>query len=223
MPTRRIKPKAAHRARRGTGVKRRAPKRIGAPKRVAKRAARGPAGFAPPVSDDAVRGRTGRSWPEWIRVLDRAGARSMSHAEIAKYLAAAQRVPSWWSQMVTVGYERARGRRVKNQRTDGHSVSVSRTLEVPAAAVFRAFHDARQRARWLNASRFTIRTARAPHTLRVTWEDGRSHLLVTCTPKGARRSRVEIEHTRLGNAAAAARMKARWAKSLEQLRVMLAR
>jgi hypothetical protein len=192
-------------------------------KRAAKTAARGPAGFEPPVSDDAVRGRTGRSWTEWFRVLDRAGARTLKHAEIAKHLSAKERVSSWWSQMVAVGYERAIGRRVQNQRNDGYSVSVSRTLEAPAVTVFRAFHDAHQRARWLDAAPFTIRTARAPRTLRVTWEDGRSHLLVTCTAKSAKRSQVEIEHSRLESAAAAARMKARWSKNLEKLRGALER
>ena len=192
-------------------------------RRGSKRASLRPAGFAPPASDEAVRGRTGKSWKQWFGVLDRAGARDLNHAEIAKYLAVAQRVSSWWSQMVTLGYERAIGRRARNQRVDGYSVNVTRTLEAPAAAVFRAFQNARQRSRWLSASPFTIRTARAPRTLRVTWEDGRSHLLVTCTSKGPRRSQVEIEHTRLGGAAAAERMKARWAKSLEKLRATLER
>ena len=175
-----------------------------------------------PVSDEAVRGRTGRTWAEWMRVLDRADAREWTHAEIAKHLAASHRVSSWWSQMITVGYERMLGRRVRNQRSDGYSISVSRTLEAPAAAVFRAFHDAGRRARWLGATRFTIRTARAPRTLRVTWEDGRSHLLVTCTPKGTARCVVEVEHTRLASASAAARMKTRWARLLGRLRDSIA-
>ena len=198
------------------------PKRARRVVKRAERAAPKPAAFSAPVSDDAVRGRTGKSWAEWFQLLDRAGARELSHAEIAKYLAAAQRVSSWWSQMVAVGYERAIGRRVQNQRNDGYAVSVSRTLEAPADAVFRAFHDARQRARWLDATSFTIRAARAPRTLRVTWEDGRSHLLVTCTAKGAKRSHVEVEHTRLESAAAAQRMKSGWANRLERLRRLLA-
>jgi hypothetical protein len=194
-----------------------------APKPATGPTARGTASFQPPVSDHAVRGRTGRSWAEWFRVLDRAGARGLKHAEIAEHLSAKERVSSWWSQMVTVGYERAIGRRVQNQRNDGYSVSVSRTLEAPAATVFRAFHDARERARWLEAAPFTIRTSRAPRTLRVTWEDGCSHLLVTCTAKSAKRSQVEIEHSRLESAAVAARMKARWSKNLERLRAALER
>ena len=182
---------------------------------AAKRSRR--AASTPPVGDDAVRRSTGRSWTEWLRVLDRAGARSMTHREIAKYLAVQQRVASWWSQMVTVGYERARGLRATHQRPDGYSVSVSRTLDKPAADVFRAFHDARRRARWLTAQPFTIRAARPPRTLRVTWSDGRSHVFVTCTPSGANRCRVEIEHSRLASAAAAARAKTLWAGHLERL------
>src|SRR5688572_27657477 len=74
----------------------------------------------PPVSDDRVKGATGRDWAEWRRVLDAAGARKMSHAEIARMVhdrfaggdpsTSSGSVPphnaGWWSQMVTVGYER---------------------------------------------------------------------------------------------------------------------
>jgi uncharacterized protein YndB with AHSA1/START domain len=228
MATRAVKSRASVRAKQNAPA--RAKRSAGAPaaRRAPVKAKRGAAATrvnarsAAPVSDEAVRGRTGRSWAEWMRVLDRARAREWSHAEIARHLASAHRVSSWWSQMITVGYERMLGRRVQNQRTDGWSISVSRTLEAPAAAVFRAFHDARRRARWLGATKFTIRTARAPRTLRVTWEDGRSHLLVTCTPKGAARCVVEVEHTRLASASAAARMKTRWAGLLGRLRESIA-
>ena len=190
-----------------------------APRRPAARGRR----VATPVSDEAVRGRTGRTWAEWAGILDRARARTWTHAEIAKHLATVHRVSSWWSQMITVGYERMLGRRATNQRRDGYAISVSRTLEAPAARVFGAFHDARRRARWLDASRFTIRTARPPRTLRATWEDGRSHLLVTCTPKGAARCTVEVEHSRLASAAEAARLKTRWSRLLGRLAETLAR
>ena len=33
----------------------------------------------------------------------------MAHREITAWLSKAQKLPDWWAQMVTVGYERARG------------------------------------------------------------------------------------------------------------------
>ena len=83
---------------------------------------------APGISDAAVKARTGKGWAGWFATLDRAGAAQLPHREIAQILARRHRVPGWWSQMVTVEYERARGLRVRHQTTSGYSVAVSRTL-----------------------------------------------------------------------------------------------
>lgn len=65
------------------------------------------------ISDDAVRAKTGKTWAEWFSILDSAAAAKKKHVEIARFLRKKQRCASWWSQMVTVGYERARGLREK--------------------------------------------------------------------------------------------------------------
>jgi hypothetical protein len=70
------------------------------------------------MSDGSVRKRTGRAWAEWVRVLDAAGAAQKPHREIAAYVSSLG-TPGWWSQMVTVGYERIRGLREKGQRRSG--------------------------------------------------------------------------------------------------------
>ena len=38
------------------------------------------------VSDEAVRAKTGKAWTEWFAVLDRAGAATLTHREIAAHL-----------------------------------------------------------------------------------------------------------------------------------------
>src|SRR5436190_22306263 len=75
------------------------------------------------VGSDAVLRATGKAWDEWLRVLDRAGAKSMGHKEIALMLSRKFSVPDWWSQMVTVGYEQARGLRKLYEKADGYSAS----------------------------------------------------------------------------------------------------
>ena len=67
------------------------------------------------VGSEAVARATGRAWDEWLKVLDRAGAKTMPHKEIALLLSRKFDVPDWWSQMVTVGYEQARGLRAVHQ------------------------------------------------------------------------------------------------------------
>ncbi len=62
------------------------------------------------MSDDAVKAATGRDWAHWRRHLDAAGAAELAHIDIARLLYN-DGVPGWWSQMVTVGYERKIGKR----------------------------------------------------------------------------------------------------------------
>ena len=55
------------------------------------------------MSDTVVREKTGRTWEEWVRILDLRGARSMVHGDIARYLSEEHDVSGWWAQAVTVG------------------------------------------------------------------------------------------------------------------------
>ena len=63
------------------------------------------------ISSEAVHAKTGKTWPEWFAVLDKAGASGWPHKDIATHLHDKCGCPDWWSQMVTVGYEQARGRK----------------------------------------------------------------------------------------------------------------
>src|SRR5687768_242594 len=40
----------------------------------------------PKMSDDAVKAKTGKVWKEWFAILDKAGAKNMTHQEIVRYL-----------------------------------------------------------------------------------------------------------------------------------------
>jgi hypothetical protein len=60
----------------------------------------------------------------------------------------------------------------------------------------------------LEAHEITIRKATAPKTLRITGEDGKTHIDVYIIPKGDGKSQVSrLQHTKLANAREAARMK----------------
>src|SRR5262245_40836253 len=85
------------------------------------------------ISDEAVKKATGCGWDRWLATLDGAGCAKLSHKEIAKRIHERwPKVGGWWSQMVTVGYEQARGLRKANQNCDGDwQVSSSKTVGVP--------------------------------------------------------------------------------------------
>ena len=83
------------------------------------------------MSDASVSKATGRTWAQWVRVLDAEKSAEKPHREIAKYVSSLG-TPSWWTQMVTVGYERIRGLRDRGQSRAGlHDAGKSRTFDVP--------------------------------------------------------------------------------------------
>jgi len=173
------------------------------------------------MSDQMICAKTGRTWEEWVRLLDARGARSMVHRDIADYLYEEHGVPGWWAQTVTVGYERIRGLRDIGQRRSGeYEASKSKTLPVPLGKLYRAFSVARTRERWLPGVKWTVRTAIADKSMRVTWEDGTSVELYFLA-KGPEKSQVAIQHRKLEGKAQAAKAKAYWGERLEELAKVL--
>jgi uncharacterized protein YndB with AHSA1/START domain len=173
------------------------------------------------MSDEAVRAKTGRTWAEWFRLLDAEGCRKMNHKEIVAVVGRKYAVGPWWQQMVTVEYERARGLREKHERPDGYQVSRSKTLAAAPDRVFRAWNDHKARNRWLADPAVTVRKATPARSLRITWVDGRTSVEVMLYPKGADKTQVTVQHSKLASAAAAERMKAYWGVQLERLAEML--
>ncbi|HEU4888511.1 MAG TPA: hypothetical protein VFV49_11525, partial [Thermoanaerobaculia bacterium] len=97
------------------------------------------------MSDEAVKKATGRDWAEWVKTLDAARANEKPHREIAEYVKSLG-TPDWWSQGVTVGYERVRGLRDKGQRRGGsYEASKSRTFAVPIGTLYAAVANASKR------------------------------------------------------------------------------
>jgi uncharacterized protein YndB with AHSA1/START domain len=170
------------------------------------------------IGSDAVRQRTGKGWADWLKILDKAGARRMAHRDIALYLYKKHRVPGWWAQMITVGYEQARGMRQVHQKPGGFEISGSKTVAAPLSALYRAWTTRSAWRRWLAKPNFTIRKARANKSLRITWGDGRTSLDVNFYPKGKGKSMVAVQHGKLASAKDAARMKKFWAAQLEKLK-----
>jgi hypothetical protein len=173
------------------------------------------------IGDEALQEKTGKDWAEWLAILDKAGAAKMSHKEIASYLSKEQSCPSWWCQMVAVGYEQERGLRDKHQKPDGYSVSASKTVAVPVAQLFEAWTDEEIRKRWLPKAKLQIRKAMSPKSLRISWGDGETSVSVNFYPKGSEKSQVALEHDKLPDPEALSSTKTYWGEALERLKVEL--
>ena len=139
----------------------------------------------PTISDAAVQAKTGRVWTEWFTLLDAEGAAGLAHREIAVALREQHGLSGWWSQMVTVAYEQARGRREPHQTSRGYQVGVSKTVpvnvDVPCLLPGRTQPS---RQPWLGDEAITIRRATRPKSMRITWSDGQTNLDVSFWDKG---------------------------------------
>ena len=196
-----------------------------AKKTPARRAARPipPPSIVPPtqyadvagMSDAAVKDATGCTWERWVNSLDYHQAYTWSHRDIAKYLREKYKTPSWWTQMVTVGYERIKGLRAQGQQRGGSfTVTRSKTVRAPLAALFAAFENDALRSRWLPSSQ--LKRATKNKSMRLVLDDG-SQVIAGFTSKGDDKSQVAVEQKGLASATAAAECKSAWSSRLESL------
>lgn len=177
--------------------------------------------IAGPEESAATEQATGRSNEQWFALLDEWGAAERTHAEIARWLADQQGVSNWWSQMVTVAYEQARGRRLPHERPDGFTITASKTVAVPVADLFAAVSDDTRRARWLPDAPLRLRTSTAPKSARYDWEDGATRVNVGFTARSGTTSTIALSHERLPDPDAAEDMKRWWRERLAELKTLL--
>jgi hypothetical protein len=173
-------------------------------------------------SDETLVARTGHAWAHWFDVLDARGASELSHTEIARWLVAELDVDGWWAQEITVGYEYRIGRRSLGTRQDGHVITITKTVGVPAERLFSAFVDESLRAQWLPDMQLGFRTATTNRTARFDAGEG-ERLAIGFTAKGEAKSTVAIEHSRIADQVSADRAKALWRERLADLQRLLER
>lgn len=173
------------------------------------------------IGNDAVRSKTGKTWPEWFALLDSVRASTMEHKEIVAYLGEHHGIAPWWRQMVAVAYEQERGLREKHETPQGYQISASKTIAVAVDDLFRAWNNDDIRARWLPDADITIRKATPGKSLRITWTDGITHVDVNLYSKGDRKSQVTVQHTKLSEKHDLSRRKTYWSEALQQLKDLL--
>jgi hypothetical protein len=190
------------------------------------------------LSDVKARERTGHGLDHWFAVLDAFGAPAKGHTAAARHLHDDHGVDGWYSQGITVAYERARGLRAVNQRTDGaYEVSASKVVAGSTADVVAAFTRPRQRKAWTagcdsalaaaldaavktsGAKGFVIRADRLGR-YRYKWNDTTVQLYVV--PKGEDTSTVTVAHSKLAGAADVDVRRAQWRAALAALAAHLA-
>ncbi|MBU1652435.1 hypothetical protein KKA00_09455 [bacterium] len=168
------------------------------------------------VGNDAVEAKTGKIWSEWFTVLDAEGAKGLDHKGIVKILVDKYQLDGWWSQMVTVGYERERGLRELYEKSGGYEISCSKTLPVSVEQAFKAWQDDAVRKKWLSES-IIVHKATPHKSMRVTWIDGQKSISVNFYPRRVDKCQISVLHGKLPDSKAVDEMKVFWGEALKRL------
>jgi len=175
------------------------------------------------LTDEAVRIKTGKTWDEWCKILDKAGARMMDHKEIALLLQKGIGLSRWWSQMVAVGYENERGIR-PNERGEPpgkrYEVTLNKTVAVPRAAAWAAWQDPGTLARWLPGAKFEVSKTVPHRILHLDWPGGTRVAVRFYERRG--KTRVVVSHAKLTESDAQ-RLQKYWSAALDRFKVVVAR
>jgi hypothetical protein len=182
------------------------------------------------MSDTAALKKTGKDLAHWFGVLDRFGAVEKGHSAAARHLNEDHGVDGWYSQGITVAYERERGVRAVNQRCDGEfEVSVSKVMNATTKQVVKAFSDPRTRAAWINEADAKLADALAkgvadkkskgfvirPDGLgrfRYKWNDTTVQLYLT--PKSKEKTSVVVTQMKLASADSVEVQRGQWKRAL---------
>lgn len=173
------------------------------------------------VADAAMQRATGKGHAEWFGLLDAWGGTEHNHTEIARWLSQNHGVPGWWTQNITVAYERARGLRARHQMRDAFSISVTRTVSAAPERALEAFTDAAIRERWLPDAPMAQRPTRAKLAARFDWADPPSRVIVAIVPKGTDRAVVAVAHEQVPDAETGELLKRKWRDWLGDLKAVL--
>ncbi|MDE2817927.1 MAG: SRPBCC domain-containing protein [Chloroflexota bacterium] len=191
------------------------------------------------ISDAAVRKATGKGWNAWFALLDSEGADALPHKQVAQMLHEKGYIASgWWCQMVTVEYERARGKRVLGgTEKAGFQIGVQKTLPLTAEDAWNLITQPEGLALWLGTvsdlrwekraayetaegTRGEIRSFTPGKLVRLTWQppgfSAPSTLQVYLTPSGDKTA-LQFHQEKLASAEVREQMRAHWRQVLQKL------
>lgn len=168
------------------------------------------------VSSSTVQARTNHTWEEWFQMLDEHRAHELDHKAIVALVAELGQRDGWWTQMIAVAFEQARGLREKNERAEGYAASVTRTIEAPLERVYDAVVERSASARWLREPKVDVHRATTNRAARGSW-DGEKTLSFQFSPRGPLRCQLVIQQEKLGSIAEVGKVKRYWAQKLDAL------
>ena len=170
----------------------------------------------PEMHDDRIREATGKGWDEWCDLIDAWPGRDRGHTAIAAHVNEEHGIDGWWSQAVTVGYERITGLRLPHQRPDGtFTAGKSKVVAVEADVLRRLLVEDEHRRDLFPGQDTELRSRPASKTIRLGIGGGVA--LIDIEERDDGRTRVGVAHEKLPDPDAVERWKFYWAEWLDAL------
>jgi uncharacterized protein YndB with AHSA1/START domain len=191
------------------------------------------------VSTESVHKGTGRHWDEWIPLLEKAGARAMTHTELTQYLKKKYKLRPWWQQDVARGFGIHVGLRVEGQNLKGeYMVTKTKSIALAPPRVWEALVSPAGVALWLQplfpvaievGAQFEtedgffgeIRTLTKARQIRLSWRDPNweknTAVQVLLVARPGKNSILCFNHTQIRDLRVLAALRSRWESVIEAL------
>jgi len=174
-------------------------------------------GWPPAIGEEKVKAATGRGWMGWFVILNNMKATTLPHKEVARRLKEEHGAPAWWSQMIAVSYERARGGRKTNERAGGtFAVNVTKVMPASLPKLFATATAEKTRKDWFPPGAFEETSKTTDKYWRGKWK-GAQKLEFGFLAKGDGKSQIALEISKLESAEAVETARAMWKKAVEKL------
>ncbi len=170
----------------------------------------------PEMGDEAIREATGHGWDHWRDLIDSWPREDWDHAAVARRIEAEHPIDGWWSQAVTVGYERITGLRLPNQMADGtFTANKSKTVTADADELRHLLLDEHARLDLFPDEATELRSKPASKSIRLGIGGGVA--VLSLSQKSDGRTAVTVMHEKLPGPDEVERWKFWWQEWLEAI------
>jgi hypothetical protein len=165
----------------------------------------------PQHTDAVIADKTGRDWKAWCELIESWPGHTDGHTAVATWLQSEHGVAGWWSQAITVGWERISGRRLMHQSPDGtFSATASATITVDADALREMLLDEDGRGGLFPGMDAQLRSRPTSKNIRIGFGD--TVAILSVVPKGDGRQVAAVQHQKLDSPDAVTHWKKFWAE-----------
>lgn len=168
----------------------------------------------PEFTDEVIRTNTGKSWNEWCDLIEGWPGHVAGHTAIARYLHDTTELNGWWSQGVTVGYERIAGLRLPHQMADGtFTASKSRTIDLDVTVLREMLVSDDARRDLFSGEATDLRSRPTAKSLRIAIGPGIALFSFDAAKDG--RTKLTVAHEKLPSHDDVERWKFYWSEWLD--------